>query len=152
MHLPDQELSSFEPIQLFNTTPESIPVQQDDLNTLAKFVSSKRNVAFEIVEIVFVDESSILDINQKYLGKDYITDVITFRLDDGDLKAIEGTIYCCVPRIKEQATEIGCDQRMEFGRIVTHGLLHLSGMDDSTQIQKNEMTILEDQVLTLWNT
>lgn len=146
----DQHVENYQSIQLFNTTTESIPIQIEDLTLIANLVAKQRNVAFELVEIVFVDESSIIDINKKYLEKDYVTDVISFRLDDGDLNAIEGTIYCCVPRIKEQAFEMSCDEKTEFGRIVCHGLLHLSGMNDTTPAQKNEMTLLEDQVLKFW--
>jgi len=140
----------YEPVQFFNTTSEPIPIKQVDLTRIASLVAKKRHVAFEMVELVFVDEVGIIEINQKYLDRDYVTDVISFRLDEGDLKAIEGTIYCCVPRIKEQALEMGCDEKLEFGRIVCHGLLHLSGMDDATEAQKKEMTIIEDEVLTLW--
>lgn len=147
-HLLDEH--NFDLVQLYNTTAESIPIHQDDLKKIAAFVSKLRDVAFEMVEIVYVDEAGIIEINQKYLERDYVTDVISFRLDDGDLKAIEGTIYCCITRIKEQALELGYDERTEFGRIACHGLLHLSGMDDSTNSQKNEMTNIEDQILALW--
>jgi probable rRNA maturation factor len=141
---------NFDPVQLYNTTTFSIPIQQDDLIAIAREVSKLRDVAFEMVEFVYVDEAGIIEINKQYLDRDYVTDVISFRLDDGDIKAIEGTIYCCIPRIKEQALELKCDERTEFGRIACHGLLHLSGMDDATSTQKKEMTRIEDQILALW--
>lgn len=103
-----------------------------------------------MVEVVYVDADTIVEINQTYLGRDYVTDIITFRLDEGDLNAIEGTIYCCVPRINEQAGELGQDITTEFARIAVHGFLHLSGMDDQDPDEKAAMTQAEDEILTIW--
>ncbi len=104
-----------------------------------------------MVEVVYVDAETIVEINKTYLGRDYITDIITFRLDEGDLMAIEGTIYCCVARIKEQAGELEQHEATEFARIAVHGFLHLTGMDDQNPADKVAMTEAEDEILTIWN-
>ncbi len=140
----------FESIQLFNTTEESLPIDQSQLQRLAFLTAERQKVAFELVEMVYVDAETIVEINETYLGRDYVTDIITFRLDEGDLMAIEGTIYCCVPRIKEQADELEQDVATEFARIAVHGLLHLTGMDDQNPDDKAAMTLAEDEILTIW--
>jgi probable rRNA maturation factor len=140
----------YESVQLFNTTTDELPIDQTQLQRLALIVCDLRKVAFEMVEVVYVDTTNIVEINKTYLERDYITDIITFRLDEGDNMAIEGTIYCCAPRIKEQAAELGQDETTEFARIAAHGFLHLSGMDDQDEVSKEAMTRAEDEILTIW--
>lgn len=144
------EQAAYDSIQLFNTTHTGLPIGQSQLQRLAHITGEFRKVAFNMVEVVYVDADTIVEINQAYLGRDYVTDIITFRLDEGDLMAIEGTIYCCVPRIVEQASELGQDTLTEFARIAVHGFLHLSGMDDQDPDSKLAMTQAEDEILTIW--
>jgi probable rRNA maturation factor len=147
--LTDQH-SAYDTVQLFNTTTEYLPIDQAQLQRLAHITGDLRKVAFEMVEVVYVDADTIVEINKTYLERDYVTDIITFRLDEGDNLAIEGTIYCCVPRIKEQASELNQDEITEFTRIAAHGFLHLSGMDDQDSDTKAAMTTAEDEILTIW--
>lgn len=147
---PSEQAPTYDSVQLFNTTEEGLPLNQSQLQRLAHITADHRKVSYEMVEIVYVDADTIVEINQTYLGRDYVTDIITFRLDEGDLNAIEGTIYCCVPRIKEQAGELGQDMATEFARIAVHGFLHLSGMDDQDPDEKAAMTQAEDEILTIW--
>lgn len=147
---PSEQSAAYDSIQLFNTTGEGLPIDQTQLQRLAHITADHRKVAYELVEVVYVDADTIVEINQTYLGRDYVTDIITFRLDEGDLMAIEGTIYCCVPRILEQATELGQEPSTEFARIAVHGFLHLTGMDDQEPDAKLAMTQAEDEILTIW--
>jgi probable rRNA maturation factor len=142
--------ASYDSVQLFNTTADELPINQAQLQRIAHITGDLRNVAYEIVEVVYVDSDTIVEINKTYLEHDYVTDIITFRLDEGDNMAIEGTIYCCVPRIKEQAAELGQDELTEFVRIAAHGFLHLSGMDDQDAESKKTMTKAEDEILTIF--
>lgn len=147
---PSEQSAAYDSIQLFNTTETSLPIDQSHLQRLAHITGEFRKVAFEMVEVVYVDGDTIVEINQTYLGRDYVTDIITFRLDEGDLMAIEGTFYCCVSRIMEQADELGQEHAFEFARIAVHGFLHLSGMDDQDPDSKLAMTQAEDEILTIW--
>jgi probable rRNA maturation factor len=142
--------ASYDSVQLFNTTADELPINQAQLQRIAHIAGNLRNVAYEMVEVVYVDADTIVEINKTYLERDYVTDIITFRLDEGDNMAIEGTIYCCAPRIKEQASEFGQDEFIEFARIAAHGFLHLSGMDDQDSESKEAMTKAEDEILTIW--
>ncbi|HBQ58395.1 MAG TPA: rRNA maturation RNase YbeY, partial [Balneolaceae bacterium] len=103
---------------------------------------------FELVELVYVSEDEIVRINKEHLDRDYVTDIISFRYDDdedsGDNTAIEGTLFCCAPRIKEQAEDFGETADREFKRILIHGLLHLIGYDDRSEAEKKRMTELEN--------
>ncbi len=136
-------------IQVFNETGFSLPLSAQELRKAAKIISENEECSFNFIELVYVDESEIIRINKKHLERDYITDIITFRYDDNGNSDIEGTLFCCAPRITEQAEELGEDAKREFLRIFVHGLLHLNGYDDQTESQKQRMTQREEFYLEL---
>ena len=120
-------------------------MQEEDLSLIAKLVSEQEGCQFSLLEIVYVDEDEILSINREHLEHDYITDIITFRYDEADSNQdIEGTLFCCAPRIYEQALELNQEPKKEFRRILIHGLLHLCGYNDTSPEEKREMSERED--------
>ena len=138
------------PLQLFNTSGLDLPFKESEAAFLLDTITSHQQVQFTFVEVVFVDELEIVRINKEFLERDYITDIISFRYDEDDSnKEIEGTLYCCAPRISEQASEFNQPAEREFLRIIIHGLLHLCGYEDGTPDEKKEMTRLEDHFLSL---
>ena len=139
------------PVQIFNISGISIPIKESDAIFISKLVQAHHKCEFELIELVFVDETEITRINNTYLNHNYVTDIITFRLDDGiDNSAIEGTIYCCAQRISEQASEFNQTQKDEFLRVMIHGFIHLIGYSDQTLEEKKTMTTLEDYFLDLY--
>ena len=141
-------------LEIFNPTGYSLPFNESELLACLHQIESRESVRFRNVEIVFTDEDGIVDINSEYLGRDYVTDIISFRLDDENHdngidsnQSIEGTLYCCAPRIEEQSAEFEADTKTEFLRIIIHGLLHLTGYDDQTESDKEKMTSLENHYL-----
>ncbi len=138
------------PLEIFNTSGFELPFQNSEAAFLLDQISEQHDVAFSFVEVVFVDEPGIVQINREYLKREYVTDIISFRYDENATNLeIEGTLYCCAPRISEQATEFNQPLKVEFLRIIIHGLLHISGYEDSTIEEKKEMTRLEDHFLSL---
>ncbi|MEQ9310584.1 MAG: rRNA maturation RNase YbeY [Balneolaceae bacterium] len=138
------------PLDIFNTSGIELPFKNSEAAFLLDLISEEQNVAFSSVEIAFVDENEIVRINTEFLQHDYITDIITFRYDENVTNLeIEGTLYCCSQRIREQASEFNQTEKREFLRIIIHGLLHLCGYNDSTINEKKEMTRLEDHFLNL---
>ncbi len=124
-----------------------LPVSSEELNQLMAIVENGEKITFEQLEAVYVDEDEIVRINSEFLGRDYITDIITFRYDEESPDAIEGTLYCCAQRITEQSRELEQDLKTEFIRVFIHGLIHLAGYDDQTPEDKKQMTLLEDRYL-----
>lgn len=138
-------------IELFNESTIEIPLIVSDYQTLLEKVSAGEKVSFSLIEIVYVDETGIQQVNKQYLQHDYVTDIITFSYTDEDSiqtsSDIEGTLYMCAPRIIEQASELNVDHVEEFKRVFIHGLLHLSGHDDQTADAKSIMTQKENKYL-----
>lgn len=137
-------------IQVFNQTNHSLPLEKSIFQDLALSISDRESASFRFIEIVYVDEDLIVRINKEYLDRDYITDIITFRYDESEGKSeIEGTIFCCAPRIAEQAEEFNEPTEREFLRVYIHGLLHLMGYDDQTDEDKKQMRAKEDEYIDL---
>jgi rRNA maturation RNase YbeY len=139
------------PGDLFSITNESgvtLPVDESSFRKLMQLIESNEDVQFRNIELVYVDEDEILRINREYLSHDYITDIITFSYNDAS-DPVEGTLFCCAPRIMEQSKEFETQPGDEFLRIFAHGLLHLAGYDDATDAEKKEMTRLENRYLEL---
>lgn len=138
-------------LQFFNESDEQIPFDAKEAERLLEHISKQEDASFEMVEVAYVDEEEIVRVNKEHLDRDYVTDIISFRYDDGEedgsKSGIEGTLYCCAPRIREQASEFSQSPRSEFLRIFIHGLLHLIGYDDGTTEEKAVMTDLENTYL-----
>ena len=141
------------PLQVFIESEVKVPLSQRKASSILSLISENENAGFELVEVVFVSEEEIVRINNEHLDRYYVTDIISFRYDDGqeygDNSAIEGTLFCCAPRITEQSAEFKEPVEREFQRILIHGLLHLVGYEDGSENEKKTMTELENKYLAL---
>lgn len=137
-------------LQIFNEKNFSLPFEEESASKLLHLISEDQQCNFSFVEVAYVDEKEIVRVNKEFLSRDYVTDIISFRYDEDESnQSIEGTLYCCAPRIEEQARELGENLTKEFLRVFVHGLIHLIGYDDQTKEDKAEMTKLEDKYLNL---
>lgn len=99
------------------------------------------------INIIFCSDNYILDMNQKYLGHDYFTDIITFDYCQGDV--LSGDLFISVDSVRENAKDFGQEFQQELARVMVHGILHLIGYDDHTKSQQKQMRAKEDYYLSL---
>lgn len=133
---------------MYNQSGLDLPFDLPTAKKIVREIESGEQVQFHHVELVYTDQNKITEINNTYLGRDYITDIISFRYDEDESdQLIEGTLYCCAPRIIEQSREFDATTDAEFQRVFIHGLLHLAGYDDQAPEDKTHMTSLEDRYL-----
>jgi len=85
---------------------------------------------------VIVNDRMMRAINKKFLGHDYVTDILTFPMEEGEAVA---EIYINAKQMKRQAGENGVTVTNEMLRLVVHGILHTLGYDDTTPKAKKEM-------------
>lgn len=97
---------------------------------------------------VFCDDDYLIEINRKFLNHDTYTDIITFP-ESNNKKIISGQILISIPRVIENAKERGLNFEDEFDRVLIHGVLHLMGYEDHTELEKQEMRLQEDISLSL---
>lgn len=99
------------------------------------------------ISIIFCSDPYILDINQKYLGHDYYTDIITFDYCEGD--RLSGDLFISVDSVRENSIEYGTVFKDELNRVIVHGLLHLIGYDDHSEEDIAIMRKKENYYLSL---
>jgi len=92
-----------------------------------------RRVKGKAVEVRVVGAQTMRQLNKKYLGHDYPTDVLSFPLPEipGELKRGEpavGTIIICSDIINSYAKKNGSNYKSEFIFVLRHGLDHLVGV------------------------
>jgi rRNA maturation RNase YbeY len=93
----------------------------------------------------FITDKELLEINKEYLKHDYFTDIITFDLRDNVSK--EAEIFISIDRVRENAISYNVTENEELSRIVIHGLLHLSGLKDKTEKDSQIMRTAENKLL-----
>lgn len=86
---------------------------------------------------VFCSDNFLLDINQRYLEHDTLTDIITF--DYCVEEILSGEIYISTARVKENASQFSVEFPTELQRVMVHGLLHLCGYCDKDDSEKKLM-------------
>jgi len=98
---------------------------------------------FRKVGIILVSDKKIVFYNRKFLEREGITDVISFRLGPG-----EGDILISAERAKSQAKEYRHPLEKELLILAIHGLLHLSGYDDRTEKERRRMFAETERMVT----
>ena len=81
-------------------------------------------------------------INKKYLGHDYVTDVLTFDLGEG-----QGEIIICPRVAAAQALAHQSSTEKEIILYLIHGILHLAGFDDHFAKDILKMRSMEKELL-----
>jgi len=107
-----------------------------------ELVKNEGKAAVEIYFIITTD-NYLRNLNKKFLNHDYFTDVISF--DYSSKKNISGEIYISEDTVRRNSIEYKVDFDNEMLRVMIHGVLHLTGYNDKTDAEKQEMTTLEDK-------
>ena len=136
------------PIQYTYNTPFSIKNESGYSKWLAKVIESEQCVVGEIV-YAFFNDKEVKGLNNKHLGRDYYTDVLSF--NDSFEKTINGNIAISVDRVKENAKTFGVAFDHEMLRVMVHGLLHFMGYNDSNEEEKSEMTKKENEKIKMFH-
>lgn len=103
------------------------------------------------ITFVFCAPAYHIDINRRYLGHDYHTDVITFDYSDlQNQRIVAGDILIDPVRVREQSAEWGTDKTQEELRVIIHGVLHLCGYGDKLPEEQELMRKKEDFYLTVF--
>lgn len=98
------------------------------------------------VNLIFVADREMRQLNRRYRGKDKTTDVLSFHLD-GDDDGLFGEIYISVAQARRNARKEGKSLRSEILLLFCHGLLHLCGIHHPTDAARRRMKRLEDKYL-----
>ena len=97
------------------------------------------------IQVHWLSDDELLEINKTHLEHDYYTDIITF--DYSTSRKISGELFISVDRVRENASIHGSNEIQEFHRVLAHGVLHLLGFKDKTEAESKVMREKENEVL-----
>lgn len=114
-----------------------------------KFKSEKYSVI--TVSLVLIGRKKMKEINFKYRGKNYVTDVLAFPYLEKVSPLNElylGEILISLEKAKSQAMQYGVSMWQEINRLLVHGILHLLGYDhEKSSSHARKMRKMEEKIL-----
>jgi rRNA maturation RNase YbeY len=112
---------------------------------LEKVISDERKTTGDL-KFIFTNDEIELDINRKFLGHDYYTDIISFDYSAGNV--VDGEIYISIDALKRNASKYNVSTYEEVVRVMIHGILHLCGYRDDNKQRKDNMFGRQEKLLT----
>ena len=112
-------------------------VFKSTVKTLVNYVLYAEKCEIDVINLLFCDDKTITDYNKKYLKHNYETDIITFKYTEDEIT--ESDIIISMESVKKNSILFKATYLNELFRVIIHGLLHLSGMEDTTKPQKLNM-------------
>ncbi|MCH5159872.1 MAG: rRNA maturation RNase YbeY [Clostridiales bacterium] len=121
------------------------------------------------MSLSIVSPYEIQSLNKSFRGVDAVTDVLSFpTIDNPERKVIDlnefaldvnpdthklnlGDVIICRERAIEQAKEYGHSIKREMSFLALHGLLHLLGYDHIESADEEQMTRLQNEILTKYH-
>jgi rRNA maturation RNase YbeY len=120
--------------------------QNKSQDWIASTIASEGKSLGEI-NYVFCSDNYLHQLNLEHLSHDTFTDIITFNYCVGDV--ISSDVFISIDRVRENAETYNVSFENELSRVMIHGVLHLLGYDDKTEVEKQTMRAKEDFYLTL---
>ena len=100
------------------------------------------------LSVLFCGKEKIQRLNEQYRNKNEPTDVLSFVMGEyeGD-RFIPGDIVISPEAAEENARAFGVSPNEELRRLLVHGILHLSGMDHTTNDKEEPMLVFQEKLL-----
>ncbi len=119
-------------------------VPAEEIRRGVELVLREEEVREGEVSITFVDSKTIEEMNRRYLGHAWATDVLSFPLNDPGTPLL-GDIYIGIEVADRQAAELGVSLSEELVRLAVHSALHLTGYDHPEGEGRAESKLFQKQ-------
>ena len=108
--------------------------------------------------IMLVDEPTICELNDKWMGHEGVTDVLAWPMDElrpglvneEPEEGVLGDLVVCPEVAARQAVDAGHATQDEVDLLTVHGILHLLGYDHAEPEDHKEMFDLQATLLEQW--
>ncbi len=94
------------------------------------------------INLVFCSDEDLLKMNIDFLQHDYYTDIITF--DYCEENIVSGDLFISIDRVVDNSVELKTEYDSELKRVCVHGVLHLCGYKDKSEVDEKQMRAKED--------
>lgn len=131
----------------FNSEDTKFNIQGHKREVASWIRSAAQEEGFRVgdINVVFCSDSYLLGINRQYLQHDYYTDIITFDYcEDG---VLSGDLFISVDTVQGNAEEYNVLFHVELLRVIIHGIMHLAGYKDKTDVDAAKMRERENHYL-----
>lgn len=115
---------------------KKIKIKYDIKKIVKKIVETEQKTKCHI-NLIFVGNEKIKQINTDFRLKNFETDVISFNYKDKNY--FGGDVFISVDAAKNNAKKYGADFEEEILRLVVHGVLHVLGYDHTDIFYKTEI-------------
>ncbi|MDA8382187.1 MAG: rRNA maturation RNase YbeY [Betaproteobacteria bacterium] len=101
------------------------------------------------VTVRIVAEPEGRELNRRFRGRDYATNVLTFSLEGAAAPEFAhcADIVLCAPVVEREADEQHKRLEAHYAHLVVHGVLHMQGYDHETESEAAVMEALESQIV-----
>lgn len=120
------------------------------IHQLVYYLSEEIGFSIQALQINFINNNEIRELNKKHLSHDYNTDILTFDYSN-DKELIDAEIYISLDEALLNSKKFEVTFEKEIKRLVIHGILHLTGYDDKSPDEKKIMKRLENRLLSKIN-
>ena len=130
---------------------EGVVLPLIDLSKIANWIEQVAKSHDRIVgplTYIFCDDEKIIEVNRQFLQHDYYTDIITFDYSRG--KRISGDMFISLDTVASNAEMLGVSYESELHRVIIHGVLHLCGIDDKGEGEREIMESFENKALDMF--
>ena len=113
---------------------------------LEKLEKIKTSLTSKEVELIFMSDDDIAEINAEFRDKNSPTDVLSFPLEEMPNSPL-GTIIISIDKVKQLAHKLQHGEDDELALLFIHGLLHLLGYDhecDEGEMREKEKQLIEE--------
>jgi rRNA maturation RNase YbeY len=102
------------------------------------------------ITYIFCTDEKILGINKVFLHHNYYTDIITF--DYSEENKISGDLFISLDTVRSNSEKFDTAFQEELLRVMIHGVLHLCGLGDKSEMEQLHMREAENAALRLYST
>lgn len=136
-----------EKIQIVCKNVDRPSIDFDKIEKWIGEVAKSHNRIVGPLTYIFCDDEKIIEVNREFLQHDYYTDIITFDYSRG--KLISGDMFISLDTVASNAEMLGVAYLTELHRVIIHGVLHLCGINDKGEGEREIMEQFENKALTL---